>query len=295
MYLFKKNTIYLIKIKVHFLLILSSLFFFTNTHANEKFVGFIDSLQGDAFIIKGEETIKLNEFDQIFIELKSEKWKIRAGDVDLNNSNTYFGKFEKRIQGLLVSAKINETDNAYVSGAIVKGQFKSSIINIQDGNQGPYKLQGQQGELYILVVSGSEKVYANGLLLQRGENKDYIINYNAGEIIFNTTYPVRSDMRVKVEYQISDRNYSRFMAYSGGEFSTEKMNLNVMIYNENDLKNQQLQQNLNSENIDVLSQAGDDLELMQSSSIIEAEFDENRILYFIHLAVLYLLLNFLYI
>ena len=222
---------------------------------------------------------KLDEFDQIFIELKSEKWKIRAGDIDLNNSNTYFGNFEKRIQGLLVSSKINETDNAYVSGAIVKGQFKSSNINIQDGNQGPYKLQGQLGELYILVVSGSEKVYANGLLLQRGENKDYIINYNAGEIIFNTTYPVRSDMRVKVEYQISDRNYSRFMAFSGGEFSTEKMNLNVMIYNENDLKNQQLQQNLNSENIDVLSQAGDDLELMQSSSIIESEFDENRILY----------------
>jgi len=70
MYLFKKNTIYLIKIKIHFLLILSSLFFFTNTHANEKFVGFIDSLQGDAFIIKGEETIKLNEFDQIFINDK---------------------------------------------------------------------------------------------------------------------------------------------------------------------------------------------------------------------------------
>jgi hypothetical protein len=63
------------------------------------------------------------------------------------------------------------------------------------------------------------------------------------------------------------------------KFSTEKMNLNVMIYNENDLKNQQLQQNLNLENIDILSQAGDDLELMQSSSIIEAEFDENRILY----------------
>ena len=58
---------------------------------------------------------KLDEFDQIFIELKSEKWKIRAGDIDLNNSNTYFGNFEKRIQGLLVSSKSNETDNAYVS------------------------------------------------------------------------------------------------------------------------------------------------------------------------------------
>ena len=69
MYLFK-NTIYLIKIIINFLLISSSLFFFTNTYADEKFVGFIDSLQGDAFIIKGEETVKLNEFDQIFINDK---------------------------------------------------------------------------------------------------------------------------------------------------------------------------------------------------------------------------------
>ena len=222
---------------------------------------------------------KLDEFDQIFIELKSEKWKIRAGDIDLNNTNTYFGGFEKRIQGLLVSAKINEKDNAYFSGAIVKGQFKRGNINVQDGNQGPYKIQGQLGELYILVISASEKVYVNGILLQRGENKDYIINYNAGEIIFNTTYPVRSEMRVNIDYQISDRNYSRFMAYGGGEFNSEKMNLNVMIYNENDLKNQQLQQSLSSENIEALSLAGDDLDLMQSSSIIETEFDENRILY----------------
>ena len=34
----------------------------------------------------------LDEFDQIFIELKSDKWKIRAGDIDLKNSNTYFFK-----------------------------------------------------------------------------------------------------------------------------------------------------------------------------------------------------------
>ena len=222
---------------------------------------------------------KLDEFDQIFIELKSKKWKIRAGDVDLTNSNTYFGKFNKRIQGLLISAKLNENDNAYVSGAIVKGQFKSSNLNIQDGNQGPYKIQGNKGEQYILVVSGSERVYSNGILLQRGENKDYIINYNAGEIVFNTTFPVRSDMRIKIDYQISDRNYSRFMAYSGGEFNSEKINLNLMIYNENDLKGQQLQQSLTTENIDALTNAGDNLELMQSSSIIPAEFSENRILY----------------
>ena len=222
---------------------------------------------------------KLDEFDKIFIELKSDKWKIRAGDIDLNSSDTYFGKFSKRIQGLLISAKINNNDNAYLSGAIVKGQFKSSSIVTQDGNQGPYKMQGAAGELYILVVSDSEKVYANGMLLQRGENKDYVINYNAGEIIFNTTFPVSADMRIKVDYQISDRNYSRFMAYGGGEIKSKKLNFNVMVYNENDLKGQQLQQSLTTENIESLTLAGDSSNLMQSSSIIPTEYNENRVLY----------------
>ena len=221
----------------------------------------------------------LDEFDQIFIELKSDKWKIRAGDIDLKNSNTYFGKFSKRIQGLLISAKINDEDNAYLSGAIVKGQFKSSNITAQDGNQGPYKIQGRNGELYILVVSDSERLYVNGILLQRGENKDYIIDYNAGEIVFNTTYPISSDMRIKIDYQISDRNYSRFMAYAGGEIKSEKLNINVMVYNENDLKGQPLQQSLTTENIEALTLAGDDADLMQSSSIIPTEYNDNRILY----------------
>jgi hypothetical protein len=42
-----------------------------------------------------------------------------------------------------------------------------------EGSQGPYKLKGQNGELYVLVISGSERVYVNGLLLERGENNDY--------------------------------------------------------------------------------------------------------------------------
>ena len=59
MYLFK-NTTYLIKIKINLLLILSILFFSTNIYAEEKFVGFIESLDGKAFKKVNEEKIKLN-------------------------------------------------------------------------------------------------------------------------------------------------------------------------------------------------------------------------------------------
>ena len=32
---------------------------------------------------------RLDEFDQVFIELFSDKWKIRAGDIDLKNNNSF--------------------------------------------------------------------------------------------------------------------------------------------------------------------------------------------------------------
>ena len=58
---------------------------------------------------------RLDEFDQIFIELISDDWRIRAGDIDLKNSNSYFGKFEKRIQGLNFSVNPNNQVNIYGS------------------------------------------------------------------------------------------------------------------------------------------------------------------------------------
>lgn len=222
---------------------------------------------------------RLDEFDQIFIEIFSKAWRIRAGDIDLENNTSYFNNFSKRVQGLFVNANLNENVSAFVSGALVRGQFTTTQFTAQEGNQGPYKLRGENGELFVLVVSGSETVYVNGVPLQRGENKDYIIDYNAGEIIFNSTYPITSEMRITVDYQFSERNYSRFTVYGGSKYESKKLKLNLSVYSESDAKNQPLQQNLSSEQVQVLANAGDNMNLMTAESAIEETFSENRILY----------------
>ncbi|MEH6534891.1 MAG: hypothetical protein V7719_00755 [Psychroserpens sp.] len=225
---------------------------------------------------------RLDEFDQVFIELFSDNWNIRAGDIDLTNTTSYFANFTKRVQGLQVAANLGGEDSKtslFASGALVRGQFTTSQFIAQEGNQGPYKLTGPNNELFVLIVSGSETVYVNGIPIERGENKDYIIDYNAGEIVFNSTYSITSEMRITVDYQFSERNFSRFTIYGGGSYESEKLKLGVSVYSEADAKNQPLQQNLSSEQIEILSNAGDDQSLMVAPSDIAQAFDDNRILY----------------
>lgn len=222
---------------------------------------------------------RLDEFDQVFIELFSDNWNIRAGDIDLVNTSSYFANFSKRVQGLLVNANISDKTSVFASGALVRGQFTTTQFTAQEGNQGPYKLRGPNNELFVLIVSGSETVYVNGVPLERGENRDYIIDYNAGEIIFNSTYPITSEMRITVDYQFSDRNYSRFTVFGGSSYTSEKLRFNVSVYSESDAKNQPLQQNLSTEQTQILANAGDDRSLMVAPSATQESFSENRILY----------------
>ena len=227
---------------------------------------------------------RLDEFDQIFIELYSDMWNIRAGDINLENNISFFGRFTKKVQGLSLSGRLDQENSqteAFATGALVRGVFTQSRFTGQEGNQGPYKLTGPNGELYVLIVSGSERVFVNGILLERGETADYVIDYNAGEIRFNPTFPITSEMRISVEYQYSEQNFTRIIAYAGGGHQTDdgKLKLRAHVYSENDAKNQPLLQNLNQEQVAVLQSAGDDSEQMIAPSANPDTYNENKILY----------------
>ncbi len=225
---------------------------------------------------------RLDEFDQIFIELFSDKWNIRAGDLFLENRQSQFLNFNKKVQGIATRFNLGNEKNKtsiFASGALVRGQYARSNFTGQEGNQGPYKLRGNNGELYVLIISGSERVFVNGILKTRGENNDYIIDYNAGEIVFTSLFPVTSEMRIVVEYQYSDRNFTRFVTYGGANHEAEKWSIGGYLYSENDVKNQPLQQNLSTEQVAVLQNAGDNQQQMFSASAYEDTFSENKILY----------------
>ena len=221
----------------------------------------------------------ITDFDRIFIELYSKDWRVKAGDVSLNNKNSYFLAFEKQVSGLEVEASINSNTKVAASGAIVRGQFSSyNFIGIE-GNQGPYKIFGPNNEPNFVIISGSEKVFVNGSEIIKGINDDYLIDYNIGEIRFNTTFPVTNDMRIRVEFQFSNRNYTRFISYEKAEYKSDKLELSGYFYNENDVKNQPIQVNLTAQQKQILANAGNNTDLMVGESAYPDGYDPNRILY----------------
>lgn len=221
----------------------------------------------------------ITDFDRIFIELYSKDWRVKAGDVSLTNNNSYFLAFEKQVSGLEVEASINPNTKVAASGAIVRGQFSSyNFIGIE-GNQGPYKIFGPNNEPNFVIISGSEKVFVNGSEITKGINDDYLIDYNIGEIRFNTTFPITNDMRIRVEFQFSNRNYTRFISYEKAEYKSEKLQLSGYFYNENDVKNQPIQVNLTAQQKQILANAGNNPDLMVGESAYPDVYDANRILY----------------
>ena len=221
----------------------------------------------------------LSDFDRIFIEMFTDNWRVKAGDLSLKNTETYFLPFQKQVSGLEVEANINDNLKVAASGAIVRGKFNNFKFVGVEGNQGPYKLFGANNEAVILIIEGSENVFVNGIKIKAGENEDYTIDYNLGEIRFNTTYPITNDMRITVEFQYAERNYTRFVTYNKTEYDNDNFNIAGYFYSENDAKNQPLQQSLSTEQQQILANAGNNVDAMVSESAFLDTFNENKILY----------------
>ncbi|MGV6844585.1 MAG: hypothetical protein ACWA42_00475 [Lutibacter sp.] len=226
-------------------------------------------------------TYKLNEFDRVFIQLTGKNWGIDAGDIYLNNNEGKFLNFNKKVSGLRVYTSIKNKKSELkikTSGAIVRGKYQKVQFTGIEGNQGPYQLN-TFSNAYVLILQGTEKIYINGHLLKRGEQNDYVIDYNNAEITFNSTFPITANMRISAEFQYNDQVYTRFITYNQLTYKTKKLNVTTHFYNENDLKNQSLSGDLTNEQKQILADAGNNENLMNAPSAYVDTFSETKILY----------------
>ncbi len=227
-------------------------------------------------------TQTLEEFDKIYMQLNIKEHSIlRAGHLDLNDDTTYFGRFQRRSMGLEFLTEIGNQNKTFInaSAGIARSEFHRIRFQGVEGNQGPYRLNGKNGEQFITIISGSEQVYIDGILMKRGENQDYVINYNTGEVTFTSFRPIFRQNFITISYNYTNRNYSRFLITGGIAHQREKAKFGFNWFMENDNKNAPLALNLSKEDEEILANAGNNPDLMYAPSGTVTEYDVNKILY----------------
>ncbi len=228
-------------------------------------------------------TQQLQDFDKVFVQLQHEKGQITAGDFELKSPKSYFMKYHKKVQGANASVNLDlakgQKLEAYGGVAISRGKFSKNTITGIEGNQGPYKLIGANFETAIIVLSGTERVFVDGKELKRGQNYDYVINYNTAEITFTPNMIITKDKRISIEFQYSNNNYVRYVANAGFAFTNKKLLIEAHYFTETDIKSQSLDQELSNTQLQLLYGIGDSLDKAISPSVDSVLFTGEQILY----------------
>ncbi len=221
----------------------------------------------------------LQEFEQVYIEISKNKTKLVAGDFRQSLVKNYFLKYAKKSKGVKIENQTvlpnNQTLKSYSSFAISRGKFNRLMLETSEGNQGPYRLEGGQSNGFYVVLSGTEKVFKDGVLLKRGFDQDYIIDYNGATIEFTLQCLIDRNARIIVEYEYADQSYLRTLTTVGINHNKGGWTQQVDYYLEQDSKTSTGAQTLDSIDLSILGSGGDNPRFLVKNAIREIDEENN--------------------
>ena len=227
---------------------------------------------------------QIQEFDQVYIRVFNERHRLNLGDFQAQApASSHFLQFQKKGRGLDGSTRWQLPNGAEleVSGrlALSRGQFARNTLQGEEGNLGPYNLRGNKGELFIIILSGTERVFLNGEQLQRSQDADYVIDYNTGALTFTPKHLISAYDRIVVEFQYTGQAYDRSMQHLHARYHQDGWRSNWHYYNEQDSRNRPLFRSLSDEDLSRLAASGDEPALSPQAAADSVGFRAGAVRY----------------
>ncbi|MDP1678040.1 MAG: hypothetical protein Q8L88_14380 [Bacteroidota bacterium] len=205
-------------------------------------------------------TQTLQEIDNVFVEIKSPTYTATLGDFYFNANGSEFVNVNRKLQGAKVSGDFQSNEyqtKIQLIGATSRGKFNTNQFQGIEGVQGPYRLSGKNNERSIIIIAGSEKVYVDGETMVRGDNNDYSIDYGSAEVIFSTRKLITSASRIVVDFEYSDRQFTRnFSGVDGAGSLGENISYRLNYFREGDDPDAPIDISLSDSDKVILQQAG---------------------------------------
>ena len=226
---------------------------------------------------------QIRELDKVFLQFLKDQHQITLGDYEQRPPNSYFLQYNKRLQGINYSGRYLQENNwkadVNLSGAVARGKYTRNQFVGSEGNQGPYKLFGANNESFIIILAGTERVFIDGVRMQRGRDYDYTIDYNTGEITFTNKRFITNRSRISVEFEYKNQVYNTTFFNTEANYGNDNLNFRLNIYTQQDAKRSA---NLSNEDVDVndlFSNTGENADDFFIDSFFESPLTENQIQY----------------
>jgi hypothetical protein len=201
---------------------------------------------------------RISELDKLSLTVRSEHFMSQVGNLEIYQRADHRPPVLKQVSGMEVSYN-SRIFSSLSTVARSRGQFESVRFNGRDGTQGPYRISSA-GQI-AAVVPGSEKVWLDGHPLERGADKDYIMDYPAGSITFTQNRFVDSRSRIEIDYEPLADDYQRqlYRFQSGVSTADSVLNLHFNYLHEGDDKNRTRVLDLSEDDIAFLESLGDSI------------------------------------
>jgi hypothetical protein len=180
---------------------------------------------------QGSQTQRLKDLDKVFLEVTSPEASARVGDIEIAEAPGDLLKFERSLTGFYASASRGES-GIRASAASTRTMTESALLEGREGISGPYVVTDADGRP-VAIVPNSEKVWLDGIPMQRGKGMDYTVDYQAGAVYFSPSRFIRESSRIVVDYEVQDREGGRQLYFAGSDLVlSENAALGFTVVNE---------------------------------------------------------------